>query len=163
MANQVVFEEDVIEGGKIRTWCFSYPQKLLSACGNSFNIRKCEWCSICSVFCLLLAALVSSEPTTTVPFPFSNYTFQNKIYLFGCREWVLVVALRIFDLPCGTQDLFWTQLRHSLCHGMCDLVPWPGFEPGPPALGALSLNHWTTKEVPPTSLFKKNFLFFIKI
>ena len=34
----------------------------------------------------------------------------------------------------------------------CDmqgLVPWPGIEPGPgpPALGAQSLTHWTTKEV----------------
>ena len=33
-----------------------------------------------------------------------------------------------------------------------DPVPWPGIEPGikpgPPALGAQSLNHWTTREVP---------------
>ena len=32
--------------------------------------------------------------------------------------------------------------------GMQDLVPWPGFEPGPPALGAQSPSHWTTREVP---------------
>ena len=32
--------------------------------------------------------------------------------------------------------------------GMWDLVPWPGIEPGPPALGGQSLNHWTTREVP---------------
>ena len=31
---------------------------------------------------------------------------------------------------------------------MQDLVPSPGFEPGPPALGARSLTQWTTKEVP---------------
>ena len=31
---------------------------------------------------------------------------------------------------------------------MRDLVPRPGFEPGPPALGAQSLIHWTTREVP---------------
>ena len=29
-----------------------------------------------------------------------------------------------------------------------DLVPWPGIETGPPALGAWSLNHWITREVP---------------
>ena len=29
-----------------------------------------------------------------------------------------------------------------------DLVPWPGTEPKPRALGAWSLNHWTTREVP---------------
>ena len=32
--------------------------------------------------------------------------------------------------------------------GMWDLVPRPGIEPGPPALGAWSLNHWTTRDVP---------------
>ena len=32
--------------------------------------------------------------------------------------------------------------------GMWDLVPWPGIKPGPPALGACSLGHWTTREVP---------------
>ena len=28
-----------------------------------------------------------------------------------------------------------------------DLVPWPGIEPGPSALEAQSLSHWTTREV----------------
>ena len=32
--------------------------------------------------------------------------------------------------------------------GMWDLVPWPGIKPCPLALGAWSLSHWTTKEVP---------------
>ena len=31
---------------------------------------------------------------------------------------------------------------------MWDLVPQPGIEPGPPALGAQSLTHWATWEVP---------------
>ena len=29
-----------------------------------------------------------------------------------------------------------------------DLVPRPGMEPGPPALGVQSLSHWATREVP---------------
>ena len=29
---------------------------------------------------------------------------------------------------------------------MWDLVPWPGIEPRPPALGTQSLSHWTTRE-----------------
>ena len=33
-------------------------------------------------------------------------------------------------------------------YGMWDLVPWPGIEPGTPALGAGTLSHWTTREVP---------------
>ena len=36
----------------------------------------------------------------------------------------------------------------GLSCGMRDLVPWPGIEPGTPALGVRSLNRWTTREVP---------------
>ena len=38
---------------------------------------------------------------------------------------------------------FW--LPHEAC-GI--LVPSPGIEPVPPALGAWSLNHWASREVP---------------
>ena len=50
----------------------------------------------------------------------------------------------------------------SLSYGMWDLVPWPGLEPGPSALGAQILSHWTTKEVPAhwIFLFKTTALFF---
>ena len=33
------------------------------------------------------------------------------------------------------------------------LVPWPGIEPMIPALGAHSLNHWTTRKVPILAIF----------
>ena len=36
----------------------------------------------------------------------------------------------------------------GLSCSMRDLRPQPGIEPGPPALGAWSLSHWTTREVP---------------
>ena len=39
----------------------------------------------------------------------------------------------------------------TLICGIWDLVPWPGLEPGFPALGAWSLSHWTTREVPEVS------------
>ena len=39
-------------------------------------------------------------------------------------------------------------LIFDFCCGMRNLVSWPGTEPGPPALGAWSLSHWTTREVP---------------
>ena len=38
----------------------------------------------------------------------------------------------------------------ALSYDMRDLVPWPGIEPGPPALGAQRLSHWT-KGSPPRS------------
>ena len=49
-------------------------------------------------------------------------------YLFIWLHWALVAACRIFGC------------------GMWDLIPWPGVEPGPPALGMQSLSHWTTRE-----------------
>ena len=36
----------------------------------------------------------------------------------------------------------------TLSCGMWDPVPWLGIEPGPLALGARSLSHWTTREAP---------------
>ena len=36
----------------------------------------------------------------------------------------------------------------------CGLVPWPGMEPVPPALGTWSLSHWTTREVPVCKFFE---------
>ena len=36
----------------------------------------------------------------------------------------------------------------GLSCSMQDLVPRPGIEPGPSALGAWSIGHWTTREVP---------------
>ena len=77
------------------------------------------------------------------------------MYLFVCLFWlhrVLVVALGIFVVArgifrCGMWDLLVEACRIFSC-GMWDLLPWPGIEPGPPALGARSLSHWTTREVP---------------
>ena len=36
----------------------------------------------------------------------------------------------------------------GLSCGMWDLAPWPGIEPWLPAMGAQSLSHWTTRELP---------------
>ena len=46
----------------------------------------------------------------------------------------------------------------GLSCGMWDLVPWPGIKPGSPALGAWSLNHWTTREVSHTSILAQRIL-----
>ena len=39
---------------------------------------------------------------------------------------------------------------------MCDLFPWLVIEPGPPALGAQGLRHWTTREVPLDIIFEES-------
>ena len=56
-------------------------------------------------------------------------------------------------LSCGTQDLFLSCGVRTLSCGMRDLVPQPGVEPGPPALGAQSLTYWTTPEVPVVTFY----------
>ena len=57
---------------------------------------------------------------------------------------VLVVVHEIFVASCR---IFPVAPGLSSC-GMWNLVSWPGIEPRPPALGAWSLSHWTTREVP---------------
>ena len=52
---------------------------------------------------------------------------------------LIFIYLATPGLSCSTWDL--------RC-GMQDLVPQPGIEPGPPALGARCLSHSTTREVP---------------
>ena len=47
----------------------------------------------------------------------------------------------------------------GLSCSMWDLVPWPGIEPGPPALGAERVNHRTSREVPAEIFFKPKVLF----
>ena len=45
----------------------------------------------------------------------------------------------------------------GLSCSVCDLVPWPGIEPGAPALGVGSLSHWTTREVHTWAFFSALF------
>ena len=51
----------------------------------------------------------------------------------------LVISLAPPGLSC---------IMQTLCCDTWDLVAWPGIEPRPPALGAWTLSHWTTREVP---------------
>ena len=43
----------------------------------------------------------------------------------------------------------------GLSCGLWDLVPGPGIKPRPPALGAQSLSHWTTQEVPDQGILNR--------
>ena len=70
---------------------------------------------------------------------------------------VLVAACGIFVAACG---IFLVMAWEIFSCGMQDLVPRPGIEPGPPALGAWSLNHWITREVPKTRVLKESSMIF---
>ena len=74
----------------------------------------------------------------------SLISFFLFIYLFNL---ILVTP----GLSCSMRDLFSCGMRDIYFHfscGMRDVVPWSGIEPGPLELGARTLNHGTTREVP---------------
>ena len=68
-----------------------------------------------------------------------THYFKKYFYLFIWLHWVLVTARGLLA-----------------CH-MWDLGPWPRIEPGPPALGAQSPSHWTTREVLRINIFNLSF------
>ena len=76
---------------------------------------------------------------------------NNIIPFLNLNTYLFIWLSRIFS--CGVRTLS--------CY-MWNLDPWPGVEPGPPALGVWQLGHWTTRDVPivPTSDF---FLFCVMI
>ena len=78
----------------------------------------------------------SSSFTHWILFKIRFYFFKRNLFIWLC--WVLVVARGIFS--CGLQTL--SCLRW-------DLVPWPGSEPRPPALGAQSLTTGAPGKSPP--------------
>ena len=57
------------------------------------------------------------------------------------------MSYRIFDVCLKIQDLLIVAYK-LLVGGMWDLVTWLRIEPGLSALGAWSLSHWTSREVP---------------
>ena len=75
---------------------------------------------------------------------FFFFSFLTFIYLFWLHQ-VLVVAHGIFVAACRLLVVA-CELLVAAC--MWDLVPRPGIEPRPSALGTWSLTHWTTREVP---------------
>ena len=64
--------------------------------------------------------------------------FFKNLYIF--YFWLC----RVFIAAC----LIAAYVGFSVAACMWDLVPQPRIEPGPPALGAQSLTHWTTREAP---------------
>ena len=88
----------------------------------------------------------------------TQISFLKKTYFYSFI-WLLLqtTALSTHLFPFKKKIFIfisWAML--GLSCGMWDLVPWPGIKPGPPALGVLSLSHWTTREVP-THLFQPVF------
>ena len=126
----------------IRSFClFLFLFSLLKEVGQKDD------CSIQVVFILQVSSTLENLPLTSwenlgklfkIPIPVSKFGFKKNLFSALC-------------LSCGTGDLHC--LMYDLCCSMWDLVPWPGIEPGPPALEARILSHWTTREVPKFGFF----------
>ena len=70
-------------------------------------------------------------------------TYRQKVSFYNYQYFFFnVIYLAVWDLSCGHAVSIAT-----LSCSMWDLVPWPGIKPRPPALGAQSFSHWTTREV----------------
>ena len=65
----------------------------------------------------------------------------NVVILFS-----IFIYVAASGLSCGMRDLYLWHANSQL--RMWDLVPQAGIEPGPPAFGAQSPSHWTTRKVP---------------
>ena len=76
---------------------------------------------------------------------FLSKKYLFLFYLLGCAGSELQHAV-----PSIFITVRWDFSRdmQSLSCCLWDLVPSAGMELGPPALGAQSLSHWTTREVP---------------
>ena len=68
-----------------------------------------------------------------------SFFFYHLSYLF-----IFIWLHRLFIRACS---IFCFAMQILNC-SMWTLVPWPGIEPGPPALEAQNPNHWITREVP---------------
>ena len=95
--------------------------------------------------------LLSVSHCLRAPQPGGLSQFPQQVYLRNS-----LLGTEVFKLL-----TFWPRLRHEgtfsctsssgvalriLVLSKWDLVPWRGIEPGRPALGVKSLNHWTTRE-----------------
>ena len=82
-----------------------------------------------SVFCsfkgLVAQSVSETPPLCSLPKTVNSYVRKQSNFFFVCL----------------LLNVYWFIWLHRI------LVPLSGMEPGPPALGAQSLSHWTTREV----------------
>ena len=107
---------------------------------------------------ILVSWMLSFKPTFSV----SSFTFIKRLFSSSSLYAIRVVSSAYLILLIINPAIFFFIVSLfiylfififylaalGLSCSMRDLVPWPGIEPGPPALGAQSPSHWTTREVP---------------
>ena len=82
---------------------------------------------------------VSALPGLTSLGPFISHLMpQNRESFYSYLLYLFFLFLKYLFI--------W--LCQMFSYGMQELVPWPGMEPRPPALGAQNLSHWTIRDIP---------------
>ena len=126
------------------------------------------WVSLLYLYVRSQACLPLFIPVSPSSLPTGSYKITGRLTT-GCLPFLifLFIYLTAPSLGCCAQD-FQPSLWHvnSFSWGMWDLficsmwnlVPLPGIKPGPPALGAQSLNHWTPRKVLGHLPLSQNFL-----
>ena len=84
----------------------------------------------------------------------NSHRLSRRLFTFTAFSF----SLRILISPLGWSKVYDQELHFYLfilrivfvsLSGACGiLVPWPGIEPGPSAVKAESLNHWTIRQFP---------------
>ena len=88
--------------------------------------------------CLIFHFLTGSSFQILLCFSLSSSLHRSLTFISFKKYMYLFIYLAAPGLGCG----MWT-----LSCSRWNLIPWLGIEPRPPALGAWSLSHWTTREV----------------
>ena len=83
--------------------------------------------------------------------------FRQSLCIQDYRVWGFDIILQVISSPHLTPVLFWGCFLLFGCIACSILVPWPGIKPSPPAMEALTLNLWTTREVPTLVIFKGHY------
>ena len=114
--------------------------------------RRCGLCQ-CSVlgktdqrkFCSLQLGIKAGLRVDSAPQSNRGCRSPNPLHEISCSVFILVARSRTIRATLWQVSVV---ARGIFSCGMWDLVPWSGIKAGPPALGAQSLSHWTTREVP---------------
>ena len=114
--------------------------------------------SIFSIFFLSVIFHTFFSTFWKVSLPLSSKPFHWLFYFCYHISNIWRLSPFVSDDSLKKMFLFIYLAMIGLSCSMWDLVLWPGIKPEPPALGAWSFSHWTTRDVPDYSLFYKSIL-----
>ena len=114
-----------------------FPTSFFCPPSNSLPFSSWSFLTHCSFITLFVVYVFRTIPLQT---------FQLE-HFFPFNVWIVLTSMHFFFLIFGCIKSQFAAHRIFSC-SMWDLVPRPGIELQPPALGGWNLSHWTNWEVP---------------